>query len=191
MTRFDGYISERAQKILLALLDEKEEVVKTSLLRIVSNSYSLDKHLETLQSLDLINIREEKIVRRTFYVSLTTKGRAVAEQLRKADDIASGVKPIEVSEKEARDFAKRFEEDMKGLSLLYHVNVFLDHITVGEEKNGRQQVINVYVKLNGSGIMRLWCEFHEAYECIHTQFAWTLPDVQEMVQLQKEKGNMK
>lgn len=42
----------------------------------------------------LVNIREEKIVRRTFFISLTPKGRSVAEQLKRAEEAAKGKKFI-------------------------------------------------------------------------------------------------
>lgn len=92
MTERDGIISERAQRILKRLYGENKEVVKTSLLSLVPNSYSLDRYLNELLESTLINIREEKIVRRTFYISLTPKGREVAEQLRKAEAISQGHK---------------------------------------------------------------------------------------------------
>ena len=64
-------------------------MVKTSLLTLVSNTYSLDRYLKELSEKGLINIREEKIVRKTFYISLTPKGRMVAEQLKKAEEIVN------------------------------------------------------------------------------------------------------
>ncbi len=85
----DGLISDRAQRLLNGLYTKKKEVVKTSLLTLVSNTYSLDRYLKELSEKGLINIREEKIVRKTFYISLTPKGRLVAEQLKKAEEIVN------------------------------------------------------------------------------------------------------
>ena len=53
------------------------------------------------------------------------------------------------------------------------------------------RVENVFVRANGWGIMRLYCEEDESFDGIHVQYAWTLPSVQEMVQIQRDRGNMK
>ena len=59
------------------------------------------------------------------------------------------------------------------------------------DRSGDDRVVFVYVKLNGNNIFRLWCEFDNTYDCPHTRFAWTLPDVQAMVQNQVLRGNLK
>ncbi len=179
-------LSERSQKLILKLYEENKEVVKTSLLPIVPNSYSLERYLRELVVDGLVNIREEKIVRKTFYVSLTPKGRAVAEQLKKVDAIAARTETYELPP----DFDKEFE----GLSAMTHLNVLEGHIAITEHNydgTGKDRIVMVYMKLNGRGFMRLFCEIDEAYECRHTRYAWTLPSVQEMVQIQRDKGNMK
>ncbi len=190
-------ISGRPQLILLELLRKQNEVVKTSLLSIVPNSYSLERHLTDLRKHGLISIREEKIVRRTFYVSLTPKGRAVAEQLKRAEEAAKGVViheeegRAEIPTIDAENWAKRFQEDTRGMSLLYHVNVFEDHITIGQEINGKTHITNIFVRVNGKGMMRLWCEEDESFDCIHVQYAWTLPKVQEMYANNVRDGKVK
>jgi hypothetical protein len=42
------------------------------------------------------------------------------------------------------------------------------------------RVIHAFVMVNGRDIMRLYCEEDEPFDCIHVQYAWTLPKVQEM-----------
>ena len=42
----DGIISDRAHRLLNKLYSAKGEVVKTSLLTLVSNTYSLDRYLK-------------------------------------------------------------------------------------------------------------------------------------------------
>ena len=83
-------ISEKSQRIISILSQKDSEVVKTSLSKVIPNSYALNNHLEELSKLELINIRKEKIVRNTFYISLTDKGRQVAEQLKNAELAAQG-----------------------------------------------------------------------------------------------------
>jgi DNA-binding PadR family transcriptional regulator len=193
--------------LILKLYEENREVVKTSLLPIVPNSYSLERYLRELAANGLISIREEKIVRKTFYVSLTLKGRAVAEQLKRVDGAVRGrsmeAEPfitMETNEKgekiyvltpNYREFA---EERRKRLSALIHVNVLDDHIVFKEtnyEGTGKDRLVVIYVKLNGNGILRLWCELDESYDCWHVSEAWSLPAVREMYFNQVKKGNIK
>lgn len=188
MFRNEAFLTSVSQKILLELFRMDREVVKTSLLSVVRNAYSLERHLHELKDKGLIEIREEKIVRRTFYVSLTALGSRVASQLLQVKESMApmGTDSYEMPE----DFGKEFE----GLSAMTHLNVLDDHIAITEHNydgSGRDRVVMVYVKVNGRGFMRLWCELDNSYDCRHTRYAWTLPSVQEMVQVQKEKGNMK
>ena len=78
----DTTLSERSQKILLKLYEYGKEVYKTTLKSVVPNNYSLSRHLEELEKGGYIKIREEKIVRITYYISLTPKGIATAEQIK-------------------------------------------------------------------------------------------------------------
>ena len=188
MFRNEPFLTSPSQKILIELFRTGHEVVKTSLLSVVRNAYSLERHLHELKDKGLIEIREEKIVRRTFYVSLTALGRRVASQLLQVKESMApmGTDSYEMPE----DFGKEFE----GLSAMTHLNTLDDHIAITEHNydgTGRDRIVMVYVKLNGKGFMRLWCELDNSYDCRHTRYAWTLPSVQEMVQLQKEKGNIK
>ena len=188
MFRNEPFLTSPSQKILIELFRTGREVVKTSLLSVVRNAYSLERHLHELKDKGLIEIREEKIVRRTFYVSLTALGRRVASQLLQVKESMApmGTDSYEMPE----DFGKEFE----GLSAMTHLNTLDDHIAITEHNYdgaGRDRIVMVYVKLNGRGFLRLWCELDNSYDCRHTRYAWTLPSVQEMVQLQKEKGNIK
>ncbi len=74
------------------------------------------------------------------------------------------------------------------------MNVKDDHIVIEEfnyDNKGHNRTVFVYVKLNGNGILRLWCEVDQTFECKHTKFAWTLLDVQVMIEYQLLKGNVK
>ncbi|AAT42884.1 hypothetical protein [Picrophilus oshimae] len=82
-----GILNEREQMIMLRLYRVNKEVVKTSLLNLVPNSYSLDKYLDHLKEYNLINIREEKVIRRTFYISITKKGYAISRQLAHIEEL--------------------------------------------------------------------------------------------------------
>jgi DNA-binding PadR family transcriptional regulator len=171
---------------IVRYLLEKNVVKKTEFLKIVPSSGTVDRTLGKLIELGLVTDKKEVIGRRIVFIQLTPKGRAVAEQLKKADEVAARTETYELPP----DFGKEFE----GLSAMTHLNVLEDHIAVTEHNydgTGKDRIVMVYVKLNGRGFMRLFCEIDEAYECRHTRYAWTLPSVQEMVQIQRDKGNVK
>ena len=79
-------------------------------------------------------------------------------------------------------------EMAKHLNLLFHINVMDDHITVEEVKPGKpSRIFNIYVKRNGNGEFRLWCEHDNSYDCWHVKAAWTYPHVQKMMMHYKGK----
>ena len=174
-----------AKSVILKLL-EKDTFMKSELFKIVSSNQTLDKLLDALEKDGYVTKISSKYGRRTYSISLTDKGRAAAEQLKRMDAVAARTETYELPP----DFDKEFE----GLSAMTHLNVLDDHIAITEHNydgTGKDRIVMVYVKLNGRGIMRLFCEVDDAYECKHTRYAWTLPSVQEMVQIQRDKGNMK
>ena len=128
----DSIISSKSQLILLELFKREEEVIKTTLLSVIPNTYSLDKHLKFLEGTGLIRIREEKIIRRTFYVSLTEKGKLVAKQLKRAEEVAlasyaldEGEGKIEISIRAAEEWALRFSEATKKNCLCFIMLTFM------------------------------------------------------------------
>ena len=174
-----------AKSVILKLL-EKDTFMKSELFKIVSSNQTLDKLLDALEKDGYVTKISSKYGRRTYSISLTDRGRAAAEQLKRMDEVAARTETYELPP----DFDKEFE----GLSAMTHLNVLDDHIAITEHNYdgmGKDRIVMVYVKLNGRGIMRLFCEVDDAYECKHTRYAWTLPSVQEMVQIQRDKGNMK
>ena len=62
---------------------------------------------------------------------------------------------------------------------------------MAEEKEGQSRITNVYVKINGKGRLRLFCEMDESFECVHVQFAWTLPEVQQMLANNVRNGKVR
>ncbi len=164
---------------VLKRLTEKDMFMKHELFDIVTSNQTLDKLLDALEKDGYVVKKLNVYGRRTYEISLTDKGRAVAEQLRKAEDAARD-EPIQISDDEAKEWTEKFHEATKGFSLLWRVNYYEDHIAITEEKDGKTRIINIYVKENGHDIMRLWCEEDDSFECIHVQYAWTLPEAQEL-----------
>ena len=137
----------------------------------------------------LINIVTKFIGRKIIFKEFTQKGMEVTEQLKKAEEIANSP-AIEIKEMDDLDLTMTDEEAemAKHLNLLFHINVMDDHITVEEVKPGKpSRIFNIYVKRNGNGEFRLWCEHDDSYDCWHVKAAWTYPHVQKMMMHYKGK----
>ena len=180
-----------AGEILVFLLN-RGEIKKTDLLEIVSSSDSLSRVLRRLDEEGFIQVETKIMGRKVIHINLTPKGRLVAEQLMKAEKIANAP-TIEILGKDELDLTMTDEEAemAKHLNLLFHINVMDDHITVEEVKPGKpSRIFNIYVKRNGNGEFRLWCEHDDSYDCWHVKAAWTYPHVQKMMMHYKEKSKV-
>ena len=139
----------------------------------------LDNLLSHLESDGYISVNEKKIGHKTYSIALTQKGRKVAEQLKRADLLAQG------KEEAPLDMPHDFMDEFHNLGAMTHFNVKDDHIAVQEynfDGQGNNRIVYVYTKPNGHNIMRLWCDVDQSWDCKHTKFAWTLPDVQELME---------
>jgi DNA-binding MarR family transcriptional regulator len=83
-------LQERHASQILTFVFSRGRIKKTDLLEIVSSSDSLSKTLRKLQDDGLIIMETKVIGRKTIYINLTDKGQAVAEQLKKAEQVAEG-----------------------------------------------------------------------------------------------------
>ncbi len=188
---------------IIRYLDSHGEVKKTDVLEVSRNISTVYRTLEKLQKADIIKMRERVATRRYIFVSLTDQGKRIAEGLRKAEEVTSEPRlsdaPPKPSMGKSKDessmpsLSPNFEDQFKNFAAMTHFNVLDDHVAIRDlnfDGDGHNRVVYVYVKLNGNNIMRLWCEVDNTYDCRHTRFAWTLPDVQAMVQIQRDKGNI-
>ncbi|WMT51255.1 MAG: hypothetical protein RE471_09790 [Ferroplasma sp.] len=174
---------------IIRYLDTHKDAKKTDLFEVTKNVSTLYRTLDKLQKADIINARERVNGRRYIFLSLTDQGKRIAEGLRKAEQEVSG------GQLPGRHvLPPNYTDQFKNLSALTHLNVLDDHVAI-EEHNydllGHDRVVFVYVKLNGNNILRLWCEVDQTFECVHTKYAWSLPDVQAMIQIQRDRGNIK
>ena len=79
-------------------------------------------------------------------------------------------------------------KNSKYLKILIHSNVMDDHITVEEAIPGKAtRIFNIYVRQNGHGYFRLWCEEDNSFDCWHVKESWTYPSVQKMMMEYKYK----
>ena len=184
-----------ANPVLLRLLEGK--VLKTKLQSIVKNFYSLNSLLNDLKNDGLINIEQQPFGKNIQYISLTPFGIEVAHKLKEAEEVAEspanqeaeGVIHIDGEEINVA-LTPEERENSKYLKFLFHFNVLDNHITVEEAVPGkRSRIFNIYVKQNGNGIFRLWCEQDDSYECWHVKEAWGYPQVQKM--MTQYKGRVK
>ncbi len=172
---------KRGQDILFYLYDHGE-VPLTYLHNITKSTHTYYRVIKLFESDDIVKSREKIHNRKYILISLTDKGKAFAESLKE-------------TEKRLNDYTlpPNYEAQFKNLSAMTHLNVLDDHIAIHEinyNGKGDDRVVFVYVKLNGNNILRLWCEVHQTYECVHTKYAWSLPDVQAMIQIQRDRGNI-
>jgi len=169
---------------------ENGEIKKTDLLQVVSSSDSLSNTIRKLEQEGLIATESKVIGRKIISIRLTEKGFRVAKKLKEAEEASKGKSELVLQESDYDDFISH----TKDMSVLSHLNALDDHVAIREvnyDHQGQDRVVFVYVKLNGHGILRLWCEADSSFNCWHVKYAWTIPDVQAMVQNQMGKGNVK
>ncbi len=176
-------------KSVIQRLSEKETFMKSELFDIVTSNQVLDKLLDAFQRDGYITKGLSTYGRRTYSISLTAKGHAVAEQLKRTQEVAKG----EITEEGAQfkmppDWRDRF----KGLSAMTHLNVLDDHVAIQEiDHSGKTtSVIMVYVKRINSHF-ELWCEKDESKECRHVDFAWSLPHMRALIEEYIKEGKIK
>jgi DNA-binding HxlR family transcriptional regulator len=176
-----------ANSVLIELL--KGKVLKTKLQSIVRNFYSLNTLLKEMKNDGLIDIELQPFGKNIQYISLTPYGREVAKKLKEAEEVAESPDPQEAEgvihiggEDIDIKLTPEERENSKYLKFLFHFNVMDNHITVEEAVPGkRSRIFNIYVKQNGNGIFRLWCEQDNSYDCWHIKEAWGYPQVQQMM----------
>ena len=181
-----------AFSVLRTIYSNNGSVKKKDLASVVKSHQVLDNLLDALQKDGYIEISSNKIGPRVYSISLTEKGRNASSKFQSIDtpQNENDNHVITLSKSDYQEFKK----NVRNLSVLSHFNVLDDHIAIREynyDKQGNDRIVFVYVKLNGNGIMRLWCEVDNSFSCWHVKYAWTLPDVQAMVQYQIRKGNAK
>ncbi len=179
-----------SKPILIKLLELKGTAKKNDLAAVTSGWPALDKTLAALEVDQFIKISEKFLGRRTYVISLTSKGLEVAKMLQVIFEVAQD----HINGEDIHTLPPNYTDQFKNLSTLTHLNALDDRIAIKDlnyDGAGHDRVVFVYVKLNGNNILRLWCEVDNTYDCVHTKYAWSLPDVQAMVQNQVLKGNLK
>ena len=189
---------KHGSSILLYLLNNGEVPI-TDFNKLKISPHSYYRSLSLLQSDGLVKRREVIKRRKMVLFSLTEKGKSFAQGLKDAQNVAEG-KQKERNQKVSEGIIhvdgeeiniKLNPEEQKNsqyLKYLFHFNVLDNHITVEEAVPGKPtRIFNIYVKQNGHGYFRLWCEADNSYDCWHVKEAWGYPQVQKMMMRYKGK----
>ena len=175
---------------VLAKLSLEGNVKMTDFIGVVSNYATIQLLIRDLEEQGYVTTTETFEDKRKIYVSLTVKGKQVAEQLRKAQLVSEGKELPETPEaiKMPPDWKDRF----KGLSAMTHLNVLDDHVAIQEIDNSGKttNVVMVYIKRINSHF-ELWCEKDESKECKHVDFAWSLPQMRGLIEDYIREGKIK
>ena len=172
--------------ILIYLLDNGEiPITDFSKINIGPTTYY--RSLANLEADGLVKRREIINRRKLVLFSLTDKGISVAKNLKEAQEVAEGVIHVDGEEINIK-LEPEERKNSKYLKILIHSNVLDDHIAVEESIPGRPtRIFNIYIRQNGHGYFRLWCEEDKSFECWHVKEAWTYPAVQKMMMEYKYK----
>ena len=169
---------KRKIQILLFLL-EKGTVKKYDFLEIMKNIYIIDRHLKELEENGYITMNR---IGMTYQISLTEKGKLMAEQLKKMNILAEEKKePIAEISKEKYD---QMAKDWKRLALNY-ITVPDEHVVLKEynyDGQGHDRLVTISLSIDKDLILRLHCDVDQSTTCWHVQYAWTLPKVQAWIQ---------
>ena len=178
-----------SKSVLLKIYSFNEPIAKKDLGKVVKSHQVLDNLLINLEKDGYIHISSNIVGPRVFKISLTDKGRQVAKKLKEAEEVsdspadqeADGIIHFDGEDIDIK-LTPEEQENRKYLKFLFHFNVLDNHITVEEAVPGkRSRIFNIYVKQNGNGIFRLWCEQDNSYDCWHVKEAWGYPEVQQMM----------
>ena len=141
-----------ASIVLIELLSGKKKM--TELQEKVKNYASLKLLVLELEKKGYVKIEGSTEGKRVIYVSLTKKGRIVAEALKKAQWLAN--LPLEKIERFAQ------------MKAFIHINTYEDHITLKEIHLGESHIIDVFVRLKGD-VLYLYCDYDKTDDCEHIE----------------------
>lgn len=154
-----------AKDILLKLLEEDQPVMITRLYRSNRNYYAFKNVIKKMEEDGLVEVKESVEGRKSIYVSLTEKGRAVAEKIKEAEDIAAG----------RTEMHPDWKEKFKNMRAMVHFNTYENVIRITDYlPDGTVRYVDVDVNIKGNK-MYLYCEACGSFDCEHINFIWSHP----------------
>ncbi len=176
-----------AKSILILLFKNNGMAIKSDFSAIATSWKTLSDVISALEKAGFLTISEKVLGRKTYVIKITDKGREVAEKLKEAQDVSEGIIHVDGEEINIK-LNPEEQKNSQYLKYLFHFNVLDNHITVEEAVPGKPtRIFNIYVKQNGHGYFRLWCEADNSYDCWHVKEAWGYPQVQKMMMRYKGK----
>ncbi len=164
-----------AKNILLKLLEEDQPVLITKLYRSNRNYYAFKNVIKKMEEDGLVEVKESVEGRKSIYVSLTEKGKAVAEKLKEAEEVAM-MTPEEL------------EAQRKRIHWIVDINTYADHITAYDIHDGKKETFNIWLKPNGKYLL-LYCDRCHSYDCYHVDWAVHDPVIgPELKEIADKKG---
>ena len=169
-------LNERyAKAIVIFLLEHPNGVMQKDLFHIVKNSATREKVLQALKEDGLVEISEQVVGRKKYNIKLTEKGRAVAEKLKEAEEVAM-MTPEEL------------EAQRKRIHWIVDINTYADHITAYDIHDGKKETFNIWLKPNGKYLL-LYCDRCHSYDCYHVDWAVHDPVIgPELKEIADKKG---
>ncbi len=175
----DEVLNEKnAALILRTLYELNEPVFVSTLQKVVKNYHVLKNTISKLIDSGFVYGEEIEIKgRKALKVSLTEKGRAVAEKLKEAEEIAK-MTPEEL------------EEQRKRIHWIIDINTYVDHITAYDIHEGKRETFNIWLKPNGKYLL-LFCDKCHSYDCYHVDWAVHDPVIGSQLKEVAEKKGLK
>jgi DNA-binding MarR family transcriptional regulator len=160
-------------KAVLTTLERLGGKCKMSDLKgIATNWRSLVDTVDRLSSEGYLLSKQEIGGRRMYTIQFTEKGRAVAEQLRHVEEIASGKVIAHIPAQST----ERLRDQLQTVTIMHHVNIVDDVIRVGDWHGGKKRIADVQVKMIGKRL-HLYCDLCRSESCEHVDFVWVIPAV--------------
>ncbi|MVT14473.1 MAG: hypothetical protein GPW19_03030 [Euryarchaeota archaeon] len=193
-------LSEKYAITILKYIYDRGTIKKYDLLEVIKSSWSLDKILNKLEKAGFIEIKEQIMGRRVYYITLTEKGRVIAGKLKSIEESLEEKKePIaEISKEKYDQVAKDWNRlSFKPKDTSVYNNQFSyfifrafdsdsDRSIYFKESNfdgqGHDRTVKISILIDEDSIVRLYCDVDQSTTCWHVQYAWTLPKVQAWVQ---------
>ena len=163
---------------------ESGSLMKSDMFDIVKSNHTLDKLLNSLEDEGFVTMSETVIGRRVYSVSLTPKGKTVADQLKGAQDAAHGTTPAPA------DAGAVIHERFRNFRALYHFSITGDTIRIADAGVKGKRIADVQVKVVGKNL-KLYCDQDRSFDCEHIDFIWVDRSLRQRILERVDKDGLK
>jgi len=135
------------------------------------NYHVLSKLIDKLESDGYVKKEEKIIGRRKILVSLTEKGRVVAEKLLEAEAVAKGYDAV---------MTPNWRDRFKGMRAFAHMNIHENIIRVWDITPERERIAEVEIRIRGNRMM-LYCTLCNSTSCEHIDYIFSNPYLRHLI----------